>query len=448
MNKLTLIILGIILVLHVFILTKLIFFPYPEQFIYPYLVNSGLKPYSQILDQHFPGLMLLPINFNNLGMTTPDIARIWLISVVLLTQLLLFFVSGKILQDDKKALLVNILYLIWQPFFEGWVLWVDSFLPLMLLPAAYFLHKQKYGLLGLLLGLVIIFKQVMIPLGAIIALYIFWENKKLTNVKNYLLGLSVPLSLMVIYLISIEVFKDFLFWTITFNLTTYAQLGRGAGPTLAHLFRAVLVFGTPFIILLKIKERTSQILLIFLIGSLMGLFTRFDFVHFQPALPFALIGTVMGFSVIFKNLGGKVLILLYILVLVWWLNIFYQGHISNQVLFFDKNTYEVAEKIMQYTDPGDKIFILGSPLHLYQMTQTLPAGDIFVFQFPWFLQVTQSQILDGIKEDQPEITVVDRSVEIEDKRLTDFASEINKYLQENYIKIDMVGTAEILKRKI
>ncbi len=62
-----LILLLFIILIHIFITFKLIFFPYPELFIYPYLTNHGLLPYKQILDQHFPGLMFLPINFNNLG---------------------------------------------------------------------------------------------------------------------------------------------------------------------------------------------------------------------------------------------------------------------------------------------------------------------------------------------------------------------------------------------
>src|SRR3990170_6955059 len=94
--------LGIILLIHTLILTKLIFFPYPELFIYPYLTNHGLKPYTQILDQHFPGLMFLPVNFDNLGVNDEYIARIWLIAVVVITQLLLFLISKEILKSNKK----------------------------------------------------------------------------------------------------------------------------------------------------------------------------------------------------------------------------------------------------------------------------------------------------------------------------------------------------------
>ncbi|MDO8785252.1 MAG: hypothetical protein Q7J12_03455 [Syntrophales bacterium] len=95
----------IVILAHIFILTRLMFFPYPELFIYPYLTNHGLKPYSQILDQHFPGLMFFPINLDNLGMNDEIIARGWSIAIIVLTHLLLYFISSKILKNNKKALL-------------------------------------------------------------------------------------------------------------------------------------------------------------------------------------------------------------------------------------------------------------------------------------------------------------------------------------------------------
>lgn len=100
-----LIVLGLILLAHVLILSKLLFFPYPELFIYPYLTNHGLKPYSQILDQHFPGLMFLPINFDNLGMSDAAVARIWSIVIVLLTHIILFYITSSILKSKKRPYL-------------------------------------------------------------------------------------------------------------------------------------------------------------------------------------------------------------------------------------------------------------------------------------------------------------------------------------------------------
>ncbi|MBI2600119.1 hypothetical protein HYW43_04360 [Candidatus Daviesbacteria bacterium] len=437
--------LGIVLLVHSFVLTKLIFFPYPELFIYPYLTNNNLKPYSQILDQHFPGLMFLPINLDNLGMNTAEVARIWSISIVIIIQIFLFVISSEILKSKAKALAVNVLYLVWQPFFEGWILWIDSFLPLILLPGFYALIKKKFFLTGLLLGIGIVFKQVLIPLSIIVLIYIFWREKEFKSVLKYSGGLILPIILMVSYFWSIGVLGDFWYWTVVFNLTTYAQYGRGAGPTLAHFSRVILVFGLSFLIIRKIKLEKVQILTIFLIGTLAGLTTRFDFIHFQPMLPFAVLATVygLGMSGRLERLG---IIGLYGVIMVWWMIIFYKGHLGDRVIAFDADTKLLAAKIRQYTKPQEKIFVFGGQPHLYQMSDTLPAGDIFVFQFPWFLQVAKDRILAGIEKDKPEIIVADRTLEIEGDKLTDFAEDIDEYISKNYERIDKAGDAEILRK--
>ncbi len=448
LNKSIFLLLATIIFIHIYVLTKLIFFPYPELFVYPYLTNHGLKPYSQILDQHFPGLMFLPINFDNLGMTNESVARIWLISIVVIIHVLLFLISNAILKNSKKALLVNILYLIWQPFFEGWVLWIDNFLPLILLPAFYTFFKDKFFISGILVGLAVVFKQVMIPLAILLAFYVWWESKEFKKLRDFFIGLSLPIFLMIIYLVSIGVFNDFFYWTVIFNLTIYAKYGRGERTDFAHLFRVVLVFGSAFLAVGKIKERSVQVLLIFLIGSLVGLTTRFDFVHFQPALPFAILATILGIGK-FKRLGiiGKVAVIVYLLIAAWWINIFYKGHIENKVFFFDPETKMIAQKIRQYTKVDEKIFIFGLPPNLYQMADRLPAGNIFVFQFPWFLKIAETRILEGLMEDKPNIVVSERTAKIEGVEIAEFADKIDKYIQQNYEVIDNVGTKNILRRK-
>ena len=325
-------------------------------------------------------------------------------------------------------------------------MWIDSFLPLILLPCFYVFIKRKFFLTGLLLGISIVFKQVLIPLSVLILLYIFWKEKRFKNVLEYLTGLLVPIILVIAYFWAIGVLRDFWYWTVVFNLTTYAQFGRGTGPTLAHFSRVFLVFGLPFLIVRKIKSKEAQILLIFLIGTLIGLFTRFDFVHFQPALPFALLATVYVLGWL-GGLGRAGIISLYSLILIWWLVIFYKGHLGDRVISFDPDTKNLAEKIKGYTRPSEKIFVYGATPHLYQMSGTLPAGDIFVFQFPWFLQVAKERILAGIEKDRPEIIVSNRTVQIERNKLTDFTKEIDRYISKNYEKIDGVGDTEILRKK-
>lgn len=438
--------LGIILLAHTLILTKLIYFPYPEIFIYPYLTNHGLKPYSQILDQHFPGLLFLPINFDNLGMITPEVARIWSISIVLITHIMIFLIASEILKSKKKAILLNILYLIWQPFFEGWVLWIDNLLPLLLLPAFYSLYRKRIFITGLLLGLAIVFKQTVIPLSALILIYIYWTNRNLKLSLRFLLGLLIPVSVMLVYILGIGVFADFWYWTIIFNLTTYAQFGTKAPPSIGFITRVLLVYGVSVSAIFSKEKKVVYALFIFISGLLIGAFERGDFVHSQPLLPFIIFATVVGLSELWNLKAAKLVIIGYLLIGVWWLNIFYRGHLSSGVISFDSQTKSITSKIRELTRPGEKIFVFGAAPQLYQMSGTIPAGDIFVFQFPWFLKVSQKRVLEGIIKDRPNIVVSDRTVNIEGAKIIDFAPDIDQYINVHYRKIDSVGTTNILLR--
>lgn len=453
----------LVLILHTFVLTKLIFFPYPEFFVNPYLTNQGLKPYSQIMDQHSPGLMFFPVNFDNLGMTTPDAARIWLISIVLITQVMLFFISAKVLKDYKKAFFVSFLYLVWQPFFEGSTFWIDSILPIFFLPAFYTTFKiisdkrnqntKLTFLTGLFLGSAIVFKQVALPLTIFVGLYLFWINRNSKIILAFITATLAPISLMVLYFASIGVLKDFWYWSVVFNLTIFAKEGRKLAPSIGYYTRVILVFSAFALAFFSKDEQNPTVskkiippIFIFMVGSLAGAISRFDFVHFQPALPFVALGTVVGFEAIFKNKYLKWIIFLYVFISIWWLVIFYKGHVSNEVILYDKATLTTAEKIEQYTSKGEKIFILGGPLHLYQITQTLPAGDIFFIQAPWYFKIAGDKTLKGLIKDNPKIIVLDNYLIFEGYKISDYAQKINKYILDNYHPIDRVGSLQIMTR--
>lgn len=439
-------ILIFIIFAHIFILSKLIFFPYPELFIYPYLTNHGLKPYSQILDQHFPGLLFLPINFDNLGMNNEVSARLWLFGIVFLTHILLFLASKSIF-GEKKALVVSFLYLVWQPFFEGWVLWIDSFLPLFLLPAFLFAIKKRLFLTGIFLGIAIVFKQTVIPLAIFLSLYIL-VKKDFKNLFNFAFGVVIPVGLMFLYIISKGIFADFWYWTVIFNLTTYAQFGTQIPKDFGFISRIIFVYGVSLLGFLH-KSRSQKIILgLFFTGSLIGAIDRANFVHFQPSLPFAILLTSLGFYSIGKTKFALILVGIYLSVTIWRQNIFYIGHISDKIFFFDLETYDISNKIREYAQEGDKIFVYGGAPHLYQMSKTLPAGDIFVFQFPWFLKIAEDRVLEGIKKDSVDIIISDRTVNIEKEPITNFTKSIDEYISENYEKIDSSGNTEILKRKL
>lgn len=436
---------------HGFILTKLVFFPYPELFVYPYLEQIGLKPYGQILDQHFPGLMFLPINLHNLGMINEVVARYWEIGIVVTIQLLLYVISLKIFESRKKAILVCLLYLVWQPFFEGWVLWIDSFLPLMLLPAFWFSYKavnegknSQIMLAGLFLGLAIVFKQIVLPLSAMVMLMLWVYRRNLKTVVYFLAGLVPFPVLMIFYFWSINVFKDFWYWTVTFNLTTFAEYGKKP-PFLNGLIKVMVVY-LPTIGLWRMERKLAVVLGVYILGGLAAIYARFDFVHLQATLPFVMIATVLVMTKLSKSLTGKVMIALYIFLTIGWLGVFYRGHLSGNVMFFDSESKAIVENIKQLTDPGEEIFLWGTPMHWYLLSETVPAGRVFVFQFPWFLMVSHERILEGLVRSEPKLILRDSSVTMEGKTMTQVAPGIDNYIDQNYVPIKKIGNTEFMKR--
>lgn len=456
--------LAIIIGLHLFLLSKLIFFPYPEMFIYSYLTKAGLLPYKQIMDQHFPGLLFLPINFATLGMVTPQIARFWHFGVVAFTQILLFLIAKKMFRSGRFALLANFLYLVWQPYFEGYVLWIDSFIPLMLLPAFYFLleFKRKSGsrqlfLAGLFLGLALIFKQVVLPLIALILVLKLLDTKEFIKTLPLIFGVATPIAVMVFYIIRIGVWNDFIYWTVTFNLTTFAQMGRKY-PGLFELIKTVPIFGFAIMALvfsffginkskLLNKDHPYQaVLSLFFLGSLIFAYARFDYIHLQPALPFAILLLVYLAIKIPKRYLLPI-ITVYLMASSYFLIPFYKMHVGDRILFFGEFERQVSKKVLQYVDPGKSVFAMGTTPHLYQMTATLPPGRVFVFQFPWFMVKAENRILSGIISDPPVVIVRDKTAATGGKNLVSFMPNINKFVNDNYKVVEMLDNAEIMIRK-
>lgn len=448
-------ILFVIILIHTLILTRLIFFPYPEFFVYPYLTNKGLIPYKQIFDQHFPGLMFLPLNFNNLGLENENIARWYLLAVVALSQILIFYITYKIFKNFKIALLSNLLYLIWQPFFEGWVLWIDTFLPLFLLPAFYLTYKVvlskkfeggKIAAVGLLLSVALLFKQVILPLIGLVFLLLIFHQRFIKTTLFFALGF-LPIPFLICYYFYLKgALADFWYWTVTFNLTTFAKFGRKP-PFLTGVIRVLGVY-SPILLLPLIKNNKLVLVLsVYILGSLTTVLARFDFVHFQPSLPFIIIATVAVFNKLWDLKVGKIALLGYLLVTLVWLTIFYKGHLGEKVLFFDDSTKQISSKIRQYANDGEEIYIFGAVPHLYWMSNTMPLGKIFVFQFPWFLIETEDKFLEVLQSNPPRLVVRDKSVFIEGNHIQKFAAKIDKFIQNNYETFDKVEKTEFMRRK-
>ena len=454
LKKYWLIMLLVIIGFHLLILSRSVFFPYPELFIYSYLTKQGLIPYKQIFDQHFPGIMFFPVNLATLGIDTPQEAQMLHLGIVVLTQVILFVIGRKLFKSNLYALISNLLFFIWQPFFEGYVFWIDSFLPLLLLPAFYFLivktNSKSYFYSGLFLGIGLLFKQVVGPLIFLIILYLINSLRrgsiKLKGVINFISGLAIPVMILIFWVTKLGIWKDFLYWTITFNLTTFAEMGRKY-PDLAGILKSMPIFGLSTFFLLyfwtKRKFKDIFILVIFFVGSLAFSYARFDFIHLQPALPFAIL--IITWAI--RGIKMKKLVPfigIYVLFSLYLLMPFYRIIIEDKIIFYGDFEKRVSVKVLNYADSGDSIFAFGTTFHLYQLTNTLPPGKVFVFQFPWFMKVTEERIFKGIISDPPKVIIRDNKAEVQDMKLVDYMPRINDYISRYYGVVEEVDGVEIM----
>lgn len=432
----TIVILLTIILTHFFVISRLVFFPYPELFIYPYLTNLGLVPYKQILDQHFPGLMFLPINLANLGVNTPETAIILHLAIIGVIHLMLFKIT--------KNYLANLIFLLWQPYFEGNMLWIDSFMPIFLLPAYFCTKNKKYFLSAIFLGLALVLKQVVLPLILLLAIYIYFSENRNIAVKFVLIS-AIPMGLVSLYFLNLGVFNDFFYWTVTFNLTTFAQMGRKYA-TFNEIVKVLYVFLPAFIYIFMDYKKSKNILLLglFTFSSLIFAYARFDLVHLQPVLPFVVIAIALFLE---KLPFKKTLVAAYLIVSLYPVANYTSKVSGQEVKFFGKIENELTAKIRTYVKQGEPILALGTTPHIYYLTKTRPAGDIFVFNFPWFLVESENRISKEILSDPPKLVVRDSSATTGGLNLLQYMPEINQFVEQNYSIQDKIGDIEILLPK-
>jgi hypothetical protein len=205
----------IVLLAHLIYVSLLDFFPSPEFFIFPYLASAGWQPYTQIVDHHFPLLWLLPINLSTLGISTVLNLKLLMLFVISLQSLLIYKIS--------KSKLSVVFYAIWQPIFLGSRLWIDMFIPIFTLPA-YLLFKRNHPVwAALFLGLSLCLKQSILPL-VVYVLLINLLKLPLRKIIITILATILPPLILVLYMYIRGVLPDFIYWTVTFNITTYPAM--------------------------------------------------------------------------------------------------------------------------------------------------------------------------------------------------------------------------------
>lgn len=444
--------------LHLFLLTRIQFFPYPELFVYPYLANRGLVPYLHIFDQHFPGLMLIDSNLEAMGVNSVEGMRFVQLFLLAITQILIYKTVRSVTKKRFPAIIALIVFMIFQITFEGYAFWIDSFVAPILLAALYFgikaikAEKSKefnFVLFGLMLGIALVFKQVVVPIMVLIWLILVYKKIGIKNLVLFSISAVVPGIIMVLWAVSKGIWSEFWFWTVTFNLTTFSEMGRKY--ITFREFLKLMLLGLP-LILISAKTWFSKkhndiwlLVLAFTFSSLVFAYARFDFIHLAPFV--ALASVIVGIGFASSRLFLKLFIFSWTAFLLAYLSIFVFKHWGNEVWFFGEREIGLSSVVRNYASEGDSVFALGTKPHLYYLTKTMPPGGVFSFQFPWFMLHVEDEVLSGIKSDPPKVVLRDNNSIVDGFRLVEYMPKIGEYIDQNYRVVRVQEGIEVLLPK-
>ncbi len=403
----------LVLVLHFFILSKLQFTAWPELLSYPYLINNGFTLYKDFIMPYPPGLILyLALTFKFLGFSAESLKYSFFF-LVLLTDCV-FFTA---LYMKKKSLLVIFFFLIYillQPFLDGNLLWFDYATTLPIL-AGYvclclWIDKKKgsYILIGsIFLSIAVLIKQISIIYFAGFFIFYFLERKKIYLKELYLLGLGTfPLVFFLIYLVVFSSLNFFWMWSIYYPLFEWSKF---PGYLILHITQSqltiLLLLFSPltFIILNKktLFDKKFILSLVFLLSSIIAIYPRFSFFHFQTVLIFLLIIYLQ--IAINLRLKYKLIFLAFLIfLLVSEIRLLLPYSQWGGIRFFGSYEKGLAAEISKITKPNDRIFLMGPPSSIYPESRRLPPLN-WADNFGWYLEIpgVQEWAIEGFKKIPP-----------------------------------------------
>lgn len=409
-----LMLLGLLL-FHLFLLVSTRFTAWPEMLFWPYLLIKGWLPYQDIAIVHSP-LLVLALSFFykivGIGIIQQQIAS-W--SVVLLSSLLLF-ITIKNFFSIKKALLSIIFYILLQVYYEGNGIWFDHALVLFVILIFFLLQKKRMFLAGIAWGLALATKQTAFWF----ILPILLSRPSLSFFKGVFLTAVIFFSSLAI----LGIADDFYRWGIVFGIGTLSRLPGQINPPNMREFIASLI---PF---LAIAPFSGKFLWPWLVAGSMGIMPRFEFFHFQPALPFLALSYAKAVD---KKYFIPLLIIVSILITRGTVR-----SIDKPIRFYEENDKKVIQIVKERVSPEDVIFVTGYWDNLYSFTNTLPAIRPFIPQLSWYLNqpgITE-EIISDLEKARPKIVVRKKE-----------SGRINEFISNNYNIVDTVSGVEIMEIK-
>ncbi len=395
--------LFIILALHFSVISRLQFTAWPEMVSFPYLINNGFVLYKDAIHAYPPLLVtVLAILFKFFGYKLIVLQLFGWISI-LISDILIFFIVKKI-TDSKYLPIVSVLvYALLQPILEGNMVWPDLFLIPFLLSTFLLLLKKKYLYAGIALGLALLTKQTAIFYIACSIFYLFISERRRKVFVNFFVGIAICLVPLLPVLVKQNSLQDFLNWAIIYPSAFWTKFpGYVQIIPSKREFVLLAILITPLLYLIlrngKIIKDKLFVFLLFMFGAgLIGVYPRFSFFHFQPALVFL----IVLYSYVLRNLNPKFLYIICLIPAFVFLVNFRTLKIG-EARFWGEDDVKLGELIGNRTNKDETIYLLGLNSNLYAFADRQPSKP-WLDNFGWYLEIpgVQEKVVDSFEKNPP-----------------------------------------------
>ena len=434
-----------VIALQVFMLLSLKFTAWPEMTLWPYLMTKGWLPYRDIAIAHTP-LMLVDLSiFYAIFGTGIWQLKIFTWLLVIGFDVLIYWVVKKF-WNSKTALVALISFVLLQLFYDGNGLWFDLYMGLFAFVSYYFVKQKNYFWTGVFWALAFISKQTAVWFLLPIALEIIkGEKLKAKSFLQTVYGGSVVAGVFVIILMVFGLLPSFFNWAVNFGLFI---LPKAQGQIQLPGLKNLIVSLFPFLIFVPLFWQTkgkNLNLLVWALSGCLGAYPRFEYFHFQPAVPYLVIAVANFFSnEVRKNPQFKIFAVLYLAGCLYLFSGFFMRNYKEGVRFYEKDVQNVVVYIKNNTSLNDKIFVMNWWDNVYALSGRMPAIDPWVPQLSWYMEIPgiQEDIVNDLQKDKPKLIILSQYSEV---GLSAYIPQkVYNYVMQNYKIKEKVDGINIL----
>jgi len=401
----------ILILAHLFFLSNLQFTAWPEMTSYAYLFNNGFHLYNDIVYPYPPLLMLILSLIYSLFGYQLLVIKIVTWSLLIVTDIIVFKLVKLVSRSGLHALLSVLFFILLQPFLEGNMLWFDIAIVPFIIAGTYYLVKhfctrkgqpqQSRNTLvfaGLFLGIGVLIKQTVGLYLIAAVLYLLFTNRGKLKfaVREVARFASSPVIIGVVSLIGLGMtnsLTNFFNWTLIYPSQYWTNFPNYVEMSLERReFQIILILMAPvvYFVLLKWKklkkDKSIQIIMIFLFISFFTVYPRFSFFHFQTSL--TLIVILYGVSMKTKYFP-VILITIFLLLAPLVYKPAYYLQWGREARFYGSYESTLRSNILK-SAPVGSVYFLGIHSGMYSYLDYVPPKPWFD-NFGWYLEIPDVQ---------------------------------------------------------